>query len=49
MTVESLIELLKITNPKAIVKAFDPNSDNVEEVTCILYDGAEVEIQTDEP
>lgn len=48
MTVESLIELLKICNPKAEVVAWDGDSESIESVTGITYDDAEVEICTDD-
>lgn len=47
MTVEQLIELLQKQNPKAIVYAYDGDSENIEEVTGILFDEKQVEIQTD--
>lgn len=48
MTVKQLIDLLQKANPEAIVRAWDGDSGDKEEVTGILYDDAEVEIQTDD-
>jgi len=48
MKVEDLIELLKLCHPKAIVRAWDGDSGDIEEVTGITYNDAEVQIHTDD-
>lgn len=48
MRVEELIELLERCHPKAIVMAWDGDSGNMEEVTSLTYNAAEVIIHTDD-
>ena len=48
MTVKELIDLLLKCNPDAIVKAYDEYLQCPEEITGIIFDKYEVEIQTDD-
>ena len=51
MTVQALIELLQEADPKDEVKAFDPDSGQIESVSGMLYGGTDgvVELCTDNP
>jgi hypothetical protein len=51
MTVQALIELLQKADPKDEVKAFDPDSGQIESVSGMVYGGADsiVELCTDDP
>lgn len=48
MTVRQLLELLQKCHPDAVVRAWDGDSGDMEEVTGITYDDAEVQIHTDD-
>lgn len=51
MNVGEMILMLQKADPSAEVKAFDPNSGQLESVTGMLYAGADkvVELCTDDP
>lgn len=53
MTIERMLAMLNNlvlhgVSPQAPVKAFDPDSEDFEEVSCCVYDKSVVNLYTDE-
>lgn len=50
MTVEEFIHWLQSLNiPNAVVKCYDGDSEQDEEITCVVYDAETISLRTDEP
>ena len=49
MTVRQLIELLQDCDPDAMVRAYDADSEMLEEVTDFQSNALAVDLQTDDP